>query len=354
LSELTHQVNSYTNFSQDSLFNEYRSYIEHHDNQDKWKCDELIARLRNLALEYEKNDKAFTEGITEFSGYFNRQNCLGFETTISGQLQYRNFAENLKEFVKQQKIIDFKTEVTRKYAMVLENIVNETNELLQKEEDVHKVILRINADFKSSNFVGVVRSIEMRLRESTNKIIQLLRKIRLFQSENSMNFGEINLFNQVASGKNDSEAVKLLEGLLNQIGQSKTNRLKLEDAFDLEFRIRENENDTNWVNRLANVGSNGTDVLVKSMIYINLLNIFKSNGSRQKTDTTLHCLIDEVGILHDSNVTGLITFAGERNIRLINGSPNSHNEQDYKHIYMFRKDKKTNNTGITKLISNEI
>jgi hypothetical protein len=90
------------------------------------------------------------------------------------------------------------------------------------------------------------------------------------------------------------------------------------------------------------------------MIYINLLNIFKSNGSRQKTDTTLHCLIDEVGILHDSNVTGLITFAGERNIRLINGSPNSHNEQDYKHIYMFRKDKKTNNTGITKLISNEI
>ena len=130
--------------------------------------------------------------------------------------------------------------------------------------------------------------------------------------------------------------------------------LKLEDAFDLEFRIRENENDTNWVSRLANVGANGTDVLVKSMIYINLLHIFKSNGSTQKIDTILHCLIDEVGILHDSNVTGLITFASERNIRLINGSPNSHNEQDYRHIYMFRKNPKSNRTGITKLISHEL
>jgi hypothetical protein len=148
--------------------------------------------------------------------------------------------------------------------------------------------------------------------------------------------------------------VTLLENLLTQIGQAKSRVLKLEDAFELEFRIRENENDTNWVSRLANVGSNGTDVLVKSMIYINLLHIFKTNDSRQKANTVLHCLIDEVGILHDSNVSGLITFAGERNIMLVNGSPNSHNEQDYKHIYMFRKDSRTNKTVITKLISHEL
>jgi hypothetical protein len=279
---------------------------------------------------------------------------LGFETNLSGYLQYRVFADNLKEFVREQKIIDFKTEVTRKYAMVLANIVNETNVLLQKEDDVQKIIQRINADFKKSNFVGVVKSIEMRLQDSTDKIIQLLRKIRKFQAENNLNYGEINLFNQAGTNSNNDEAVTLLENLLTQIGQAKSRVLKLEDAFELEFRIRENENDTNWVSRLANVGSNGTDVLVKSMIYINLLHIFKSNGTKQKSDTILHCLIDEVGILHDSNVRGLISFASERNIRLVNGSPNSHNEQDYRHIYMFRKDPKSNKTGITKLISHEL
>lgn len=354
LAELGSETAAFVAFSKSNLFDEFQNFVQHHDKADQWNCNENIRKLQELALEYEKNDKLFTERITEFSGYFSPDNCLGFETSLSGGLQYRAFAENLREFVREQKIIDFKTEVTRKYAMVLMNIVNETNELLQKEEDVSKVIQRINADFKKSNFVGVVKSIEMRLQESTNKIIQLLRKIRKFQSENNLNYGEINLFNQAGTNSNNDEAVKLLESLLSQIGQSKTKTLKLEDAFDLEFRIRENENDTNWVSRLANVGSNGTDVLVKSMIYINLLHIFKNNDSRQKADTILHCLIDEVGILHDSNVTRLISFASERSIHLINGSPNSHNEQDYRHIYMFRKNPKSNKTGITKLISHEL
>ncbi|TAJ12563.1 ATP-binding protein [Marinilabiliaceae bacterium JC017] len=348
------QINSYLRFSKESLFEELRTFIEHHDKYNEASCLELIDSIRNLALAYEKNDKSLAERITELSGYFKQGNCLGFETHIIGKIQYRAYAENLTEFVREQKIIEYQTEVTRKYAMVLNNIVNETNNLLQKEGDIHKIIKKINADFKGSNFVGVVKSIEMRLQESTNKVIQVLRQIRNFQADKGISFGEINLFNQGGTGQNDKQAVELLENLLKQIGQHKSKLLQLEDAFDLEFRIRENDNDTSWVSRLANVGSNGTDVLVKSMIYINLLHIFKSNGNKLKTDTRLHCIIDEVGILHDSNVTGLIRFAEERHIHLINGSPNSHNEQDYKHIYMFRKDRTTNKTSVTKLISNAI
>ena len=354
IKSLQHETESFVRFSKSQLFDELQHFIIHHDKADTWNCDENISRLQELALEYARHLKTFTDKVTEFLGYFSLNNCLGFQTGMAGDLQYRAFAENLKEFVNQQKIIDFKTEVKRKYGMVLMNIVNETNELLQKEEDVLKVVQRINADFRKSNFVGVVKSIEMRLQNSSNRIIQMLRRIRNFHSETNLNYGEINLFNQGSSGGNNDEAVKLLENLLLHIGIAKARTLKLEDAFELEFRIRENENDTNWVSRLANVGSNGTDVLVKSMIYINLLSIFKNSGLRSKTDAILHCLIDEVGILHDSNVTGLITFAGERNIRLINGSPNSHNEQDYRHIYMFRKNSKSNKTGIVRLISHEL
>ncbi len=354
LKELGVQLDKYKRFASGLLFEKYRSFVEHHDVQDSWNCDVLIDKINNVALEYDKNDKQFSERITEFAGYFSPDNKLGFNTMLSSHALYRVFAENLKEFVLNQKIIDFKTDVTKKYAMILQNIVAETRDLLENEQAVYKIITRINSDFKNSNFVGVVKSIEMRLQDSSNKIMLILRKIRDFESENALNFGEINLFNQVESAKNNDEAVGLLESLLTQIGLAKSNTLTLENAFDLEFRICENENDTNWVSRLANVGSNGTDVLVKSMIYINLLHIFKNAGKKQKNDTVLHCLIDEVGILHDSNVSGLIDFAGERNIRLINGSPNSHNEQDYKHIYMFRKNQKTNKTGITKLISNEL
>ena len=44
----------------------------------------------------------------------------------------------------------------------------------------------------------------------------------------------------------------------------------------------ENNNDTGWVEKLSNVGSEGTDVLVKSMIYITLLTVFQENAYRDQ------------------------------------------------------------------------
>ncbi|QBG48882.1 ATP-binding protein [Verrucomicrobia bacterium S94] len=336
-------------FERDELFAGFESFILHNDLSESANCLEWIDELKTLAWKFEKQFKQLTERITAFAGLFSEGNCLGFEVHLSGEASFRAFADGLEEFVREQKIITLKTEVTRKYSMVLETLVTETNRLLQREDEVYQVIQKINRDFRTSNFVGVVRSIEMRLQQSTNRIFQVLREICRFQNENHMSFGELDLFNQGNSG-NDEKAVKLLDELRLQMGQAKSTTLKLEDALDLEFRVCENENDTSWVSRLANVGSNGTDVLVKSMIYINLLNIFKSGSRKQDEPAVLHCLVDEVGILHDSNVSSLIKFAAERGICMINGSPNSHNEQDYKHIYIFRKDRE-NKTEITKLIS---
>jgi len=347
--EVSGEIAAFEHFESSELFDIFQTFILHHDLSEATTCLERIDELKNLAWNFERQHKQLTARITEFSGLFGEGNCLGFDVHLTGESSFREFAENLVAFVREQKIVTLKTEVTRKYSMVLEAIVTETNRLLQREDEVHRVIQKINADFRRSNFVGVVHSIEMRLQQSNNRIFQVLREICRFQTENYMSFGELDLFNRGDSG-NDEKAVDLLEQLRTQIGKTKSTRLKLEDALELEFRVRENENDTNWVSRLANVGSHGTDVLVKSMIYINLLNIFMGGGRKKSEPVMMHCLVDEVGILHDSNVTSLINFAAERGINMINGSPNSHNEQDYKHIYIFRKDEE-NQTSITKLIS---
>ncbi|MEE9367722.1 MAG: ATP-binding protein [Pontiella sp.] len=347
--QVTGEIAAFESFEREELFDSFESFICHHDQGDESSCGEWIGELKNLALKFVKQFKQLTERITEFSGWFDEGNCLGFEVHLSAEASFRAFAQDLAEFVSEQKIITLKTEVTRKYSMVLEAIVTETNRLLQREGEVHRVIQKINADFRASNFVGVVHSIEMRLQESRNGIFLVLRELCKFQSENHMSFGELDLFNQ-GNSSNDETAVELLDQLRVRMAQTKSAKLRLEDALDLEFRVCENENDTSWVGRLANVGSNGTDVLVKSMIYINLLNIFKTGARKDAEAAMLHCLVDEVGILHDSNVLSLINFAAERGICMINGSPNSHNEQDYRHIYIFRKDE-GNRTAITKLIS---
>ena len=53
--------------------------------------------------------------------------------------------------------------------------------------------------------------------------------------------------------------------------ESGKQQLTLSDTFNLQFRIKENDQDTGWVERINNVRSDGTDILVKAMINIMLI-----------------------------------------------------------------------------------
>ena len=132
------------------------------------------------------------------------------------------------------------------------------------------------------------------------------------------------------------------------VGESRT-RLTLSDTFQLQFRITENDNDTGWVEKISSVGSEGTDTLVKAMVNIMLINVFKERVSGRFTDFRIHCVMDEIGKLHPRNIKGILDFAGARNIFLVNGSPVPYNVADYKHTYLLSKD--GNNTVIRALLS---
>ena len=118
---------------------------------------------------------------------------------------------------------------------------------------------------------------------------------------------------------------------------------------NLQFRIIENDNDTGWVEKIANVGSDGTDILVKAMVNIMLINVFKEKVSRKFGDFKVHCMMDEIGKLHPNNVKGILEFANCRNILLINSSPTTYNVEDYKYTYLLSKDAKSNTRVVSLL-----
>ena len=101
------------------------------------------------------------------------------------------------------------------------------------------------------------------------------------------------------------------------------------------------------------MGSDGTDILVKAMINIMLLNVFKEKASHQFNDFKLHCMMDEIGKLHPNNIKGILDFANNRNIILVNSSPTSYRASDYKYTYILNKDKR-NITSVTRLIKQEV
>jgi hypothetical protein len=173
---------------------------------------------------------------------------------------------------------------------------------------------------------------------SKNEIVGLLLAIKQFNDANGLELGAANLFSSNNQDRKNKEAVDLLKQFHRKIGEQRRDQISLADSFELRFRIEENLNDTGWVEKLSNVGSEGTDVLVKAMLNIMLLNVFKEGASRRFKDFKLHCMMDEIGKLHPTNVRGILQFGNERNIFLINSSPIENDALAFRYIYKLHKD----------------
>lgn len=311
------------------------------------QTDELAQDKTATSIISEVNDKHYKgietfkelqQSINSFTGNFNEHNIFKFKVKLNEDNDFMNFATELKEFIEEDKISEFEKRVNERFANIIHQIGSETTELISKEAEIEKIIKKINADFISKNFVEAIKEMEMRTQKSSNPIVKLLIQIKEFNDENSLILGKNNLFTSLNTNNKNYKAVELLKQLVKELEKYKNSILTLSESFDLQFRIVENDNDSGWVEKLSNVGSDGTDVLVKAMINILLLNVFKDNASKKIKDFKLHCMMDEIGRLHPNNVKGILRFANERNILLINGSPTSQNATDYRYTYKLAKE----------------
>lgn len=352
LSSYEKSIEDYAKFEQIALFEELKSHILNYTNENKTirSCSDIIQELYGKNDTYNTRYRNLQESIHKFTGHFDENNLFEFDIRFTIEKEYFEFAELVKEFVEENKIQEYIKRLEERFADIVRQLAVETNSLESKKGDINKVIQKINADFVTRNFVGAIKSMELRTTESRNKIYALLLEIKEFTNENP-HLGASDLFSLEGLQGNNTRAVSLLKQLIKEMSLSKEKEIRLSDSFDLEFRIVENDNDTGWVEKLSNVGSEGTDVLAKAMINIMLLNVFKEQaGRKQKGDFKLHCMMDEIGKLHPNNVKGILKFANDRNILLINSSPTSYNAADYKHTYLLTKDK-SNVTNVKRLVS---
>lgn len=318
--------------------------------KNSFACIELVSRMRKVIHEKSIRFDELKRSVNSFNSHFRPNNSFHL---IFPQLDedYLPFAANLLEFVEENKIEDIRIRVTDHYHSILENITREVGMIMNRTSEISKIINDINRDFKERNFAGVIRSIELRANNSTDRMMSLLRDIRDFTEENRQSIGETNLFSEGDNQKVNDKVVDYIRDFsaLLQKESSRT-ELTLSDTFNLEFRIIENDNDTGWVERINNVGSDGTDILVKAMVNIMLINVFKTRASRRSGEFIIHCMMDEIGKLHPSNVEGILKFANVRNIYLLNSSPMGYNADIYRYNYLLTKDS-ASKTRIKRLLT---
>ena len=311
---------------------------------------DLVVQMRGNLNKKRQKMEELKRATNAFNSHFGTNNTFHFITPQYDE-DYIAFAVNLQEFIEHNKIETYRTRVSEHYNTILHSVSREVGLLMNHSAEIRAIISEVNHDFRERNFAGVIRSIELRAEESSDRMMVLLRQIRDFTVANAMNIGELNLFSGDDRDKVNEKVVDFLKRFMKQLQKEPARtELTLSDTFRLQFRIQENDNNTGWTEHINNVGSDGTDILVKAMVNIMLINVFKTRASRRQGDFIIHCMMDEIGKLHPSNVSGILQFANVRNIYLVNSSPMGYNADLYKYNYLLTKDGKSQ-THIKRLVT---
>lgn len=320
-------------------------------DQSSEACGELVVQMRGALNKKRQKADELKRATNSFNSHFGANNTFHFIVPQYDE-EYLEFALNLKDFIENDKIEDYRERVSEHYNTILRSVSREVGLLMNHSAEIKGIINEVNRDFQERNFAGVIKSIELRAEESSDRMMQLLRSIRDFTEENALTMGELNLFSGTDRDEVNKKVIEYLKRFMRQLQKEPSRtELSLSDTFRLQFRIQENDNNTGWVERINNVGSDGTDILVKAMVNIMLINVFKTKASRKNGDFIIHCMMDEIGKLHPSNVSGILQFANVRNIYLINSSPIGYNADIYKYNYLLTKDGKSQ-THVTRLLTN--
>ena len=303
---------------------------------------QAVDELTGIIVSRQSKHNQFKQSINVFKSNFSAKNTFSFRTELTIDEDYLDFANNLDDFLINNKLEEYRRRTSERYVNILARVSKEMGELTRHESDVDKIIHDINNDFKERNFVGVIKLIALQSVPSADKMVQLMKRIKEFNDDNQFAMGEMNLFSTANRDDVNQKAVGHLLDFMKSLTDNPSRQyLTLSDLFQLQFRIIENDNDTGWADKLSHVGSEGTDTLVKAMINIMLINVFKEKVSRKFGDFRIHCMMDEIGKLHPQNIKGILDFANARNILLINSSPTTYNVSDYRYTYLLQKDSKS-------------
>ena len=305
-------------------------------------CITIVESIKELTGKIYRLSDSLKTSVNDFKRQFSQCNTFKFPIELETTAHYRNYADKLEEFVANDMIKEFQQVTSNMYRDILSRAAADFNVLLGRESEIQRIVKDINYDFSRKTFAGVIRSIELRLERSTMPIIMQLQNITEFWNTHQYDIGELNLFSGEEHEDVSRDSIKYLKSLTEALTHApELSKLPLEQTFTLKFKIEENDNSTGWTENIKAVGSEGTDTLVKAIMNILLISVFKKRAG-QAGDFRLHCMMDEIGRLADENIQGILNFANERDIYIVNSSPKSHRPLSYRRLYLLSKDKDAN------------
>ena len=155
---------------------------------------QAVDELTGIIVSRQNSQDKLKSAVNVFKANFSAKNTFSFRTELTIDEDYLDFANNLDDFLINNKLEEYRRRTSERYVDILARVSKEMGELTRHESDVDKIIHDINNDFKERNFVGVIKLIALQSVPSADKMVQLMKRIKEFNDDNQFAMGEMNLF----------------------------------------------------------------------------------------------------------------------------------------------------------------
>lgn len=300
--------------------------------------DGFLTTAENAHESLESIRKKGDDSAKKFLGHFEeetlKRKLLGFSPPHENFDWFQFVGGELKPFVNNRAITGMKRLQTQQFEQLIHNICSKNAAFRDGIRQVNQTADSVQAHLVKNNFVDVLDSVELKVERVDNQLTRTLEGLERFAG---ISFSQENdLFAKRADSAEIDRAIEHFERLLREIDTHRSKQLSLTDYFDFLIRIYENGHDMGWRKSLDHIGSTGTDYLVKMLIYLSLIEVYRSRAIDAKAESTVHCVMDETGVLAPKYVRAVLAYAAERGIILITAG-HSQQTTGFDHWILVRK-----------------
>jgi len=265
----------------------------------------------------------------------NRDNTIG---------EFLRIGADIERFLNEKKIDDLIKETISLFKLSTRKLSRDIEDIRRHTATINKQLNKIRRGINDLSGISVIDEIDIRLQDSENQILLDLNRLKEVHDKYGIDYddtigeGLFAIFNTPKTKKDkkaDMEMMKIFKSLSSHIENHKRDYLSLDECFEIAFKISENGNESRWQNSLNGIGSEGTDIIVKILIYISLLSITKKENIKGEAD--IHCLVDEIGKLSPLYFKEIIDFTNSLGIYFVNGMPSEMLVSSFKNHYKLRK-----------------
>ena len=260
-------------------------------------------------------DLAARKFLNRFDPETLDREVLGFSPIHEHFFWYTFVGAQLKPFVDTNRIASMAKVQTQEFEQLIRNICAKNSAFTDGINQVRQVARLLEAHVAEHNFVDVLESIALKVERVDNTLIQTLAKLEEFSG---LTFDtNQDLFGKRADSIQVEKAIETVERLLKEIDNYQKPQLQLTDYFEFQIRVKENGHDMGWRKSLDKIGSDGTDYLLKMLIYLSLIEVYRARAIDPSNGSIVHCILDETGILTPKYVKKVLDYAKSRNIILV-------------------------------------